>query len=90
MKIGGRAGAGSGIDPIFSAVFIIATLLNLIPLGLLTVDEGPRLPGGVPLELAIFGMLHLVFIARVLKARRFAAGQRERDLALFKESVGRQ
>ena len=29
----GRAGAGSGIDPLFASVFVIATLLNLIPVG---------------------------------------------------------
>lgn len=89
MEIGGRAGAGSGIDPLFSSVFIIATLLNLIPVGLMSADEGPLLAGRVPLELAIFGMLHLVFIARVFQARRFAAGQRARDLELFKGSRSR-
>lgn len=86
MEIGSRAGAGSRIDPLFAGVFIVATLLNLIPLALVTGDEGPLLPGGVPLELAVFGSLHLLFIARVLQARRFAAGQRERDLQLFQGS----
>jgi hypothetical protein len=86
MEIGGRAAAGSGIDPLFSAVFIIATLLNLIPVGLMSADEGPMLAGRVPLELAVFGLLHLVFIGRVFQARRFAAGQRARDLELFQRS----
>ena len=89
MDLGGRAGAGSGIDPLFSSVFIIATLLNLIPVGLMSADQGPMLVGSVPLELAIFGMLHLVFIMRIFRARRFAAGQRARDLELFKGSRSR-
>jgi hypothetical protein len=86
MEVGARAGAGSGIDPLFSSVFVIATLLNLIPVGLMSAGEGPMLAGSVPLELAVFGMLHLVFIGRVFQARRFAAGQRARDLELFKGS----
>ena len=89
MEIGGRAGAGSGIDPLFSSLFIIATLLNLIPVGLMSADGGPMLAGGVPLELAVFGMLHLVFIGRIFQARRFTAGQRARDLELFKGSRSR-
>ena len=88
MEIGGRAGAGSGIDPLFSGVFIVATLLNLIPLALVTEGEGPMLPGGVPLELAVFGLLHVLFITRVLRARAFAAGQRARDLQLFRDAGG--
>ena len=75
--------------PVFSSVFIIATLLNLIPVGLMSADQGPMLVGSVPLELAIFGMLHLVFITRIFRARRFAAGQRARDLELFKGSRSR-
>ncbi len=84
MEIGGRAAAGSGIDPLFSGVFIIATFLNLIPIGLATVDEGPRLLGGVSLELVVFGLLHLAFIGRVLIAKRYADGQRAKDLDLFR------
>ena len=86
MDMGGRAGAGSGIDPLFAGIFIVATLVNLIPVGLLTAAEGPTLPGNVPLEIGVYGLLHLLFIGRVLQARRFAAGQRQRDLALFKGS----
>lgn len=86
MEIGARAGAGSGIDPLFSSVFVIAALLNLIPVGLMSAGEGPMLAGSVPLELAVLGMLHLVFIGRIFQARRFAAGQRARDLELFKGS----
>ena len=55
----------------------------------MSAGEGPMLAGSVPLELAVFGMLHLVFIGRIFQARRFAAGQRARDLELFKGSRSR-
>ena len=54
--------------PALRGVFVIATLLNLIPVGHER-RRGPMLAGGVPLELAVFGMLHLVFIGRVFQAR---------------------
>ncbi|HUL72587.1 MAG TPA: hypothetical protein VLT86_05760 [Vicinamibacterales bacterium] len=84
MEIGPQAGAGSGIDPLFTAVFVLAGLLNLVPTSLLSLSDGPTLPGGVPLELAVYGMLHALFIGRLFRARRFAARQRARELQLFK------
>lgn len=86
MAVGPRASSGSGLDSLFAPLFVLATLLNLVPVALLSVTEGFTLPGGVPLELAIYGMLHLLFVWRIFLARRFAAAQRARDLELFKQS----
>ncbi len=87
MAIGSKASAGSGIDPLFGPQFVLATLLNLIPVGLLSVTEGFTLPGGIPVEVAVYGMLHLLFVWRVFLARRYASRQRSRDLELFKQSI---
>jgi hypothetical protein len=88
MAVGPKAAGGSGIDPIFSGLFILAALLNLVPIALLSATAR-TLPGGVPLELGVFGLLHLLFIGRVISARRYAATQRERDLALFKAAASK-
>jgi hypothetical protein len=82
----GRSLPGAGIDPLFSGLFTAAAMLNLAPIALLSVEGGPTIGGGVPLELAVYGMLHAVFIGRIIYARRYAAGQRERDLAFFSGS----
>jgi len=87
MTVGPAAASGSGIDPLFAPLFVLATLLNLIPVGLLSATEGFSLPGGIPVEVAVYGMLHLLFVWRVFLARRYAARQRSRDLELFKQSV---
>ncbi len=83
MAVGPRASAGSGIDPLFSAMFILAALLNLIPVGLLNPVDSVNVPGGPVIELTVLVGLHALFIGRVFAARRYAAGQRARDLALF-------
>jgi hypothetical protein len=85
-----RAGAGSGIDPIFSVAFIVAALLNLVPVALMTADLSPALPGGLPAAFAGLGLVHALVVARVLHARRFAAAQRQRDVELFEQQAGRR
>jgi len=66
----------AGSDPLFTVMFLLATLINLLP-----VLRAWRLPGVlVPLVLA-----HLAFIVRILMARRRAARQRAEDLARFRE-----
>jgi hypothetical protein len=84
-EVGSRAGAGSGIDPIFSVAFIIATLLNLVPAALLTADLPPALPGGLSASFAGLAVVHALVITRVLHARRFAGAQRRRDAELFRQ-----
>jgi hypothetical protein len=86
MALGPKASSGSGIDPLFARLFILATLVNFIPIAVRTAVEGSSLPGAVALELAVYAMLHLLLIWRVVAARRFAANQRLRDLDLFKQS----
>jgi hypothetical protein len=82
MQVSPRAG-GAGIDPLMSVLFATAAVLNLTPIVLLSSSGGPALGGVVPLELAVYGGLHVVFIGRLLHARRYAGRQRQEDLTLF-------
>ena len=75
------------LDALFAVAFVSATLLNLVPVILLTAGPGQADPG-VFAELALYGGLHLVFIVRVVRARRFASRQRAQELSLF-ERLGR-
>jgi hypothetical protein len=71
----GREPSGDGLDPLFSRIFGAATLLNLVPpvatqqLGVILVAVGA----------------HTLFIARILRARRYAATQRAADLQRFRK-----
>jgi hypothetical protein len=75
MSFGRPAGA-IAIDPLFSAPFAFAALLNAVPI----LGMSP-----VGVELAVVGVGHLLFIARVLTARLAARKQRAIDLARFQE-----
>jgi hypothetical protein len=86
MSIGQLPQTKSGIDPLFAGLFTAATLLNLVPIALLSVENGPMIASIVPLELGVYGLLHLAFVARLAYARNYAARQRERDLALFERA----
>lgn len=70
----GREFPGTGTDPLFSVVFVLATIVNFAPV-ILT---------GAPPELAWIGAAHLVFIVRLLRVRNFAARQRAEDLTRFR------
>jgi hypothetical protein len=72
----GRPRGAIGVDALFANVFVIAAFLNLIPL-LATPPAGP--------ELAVVGVAHLAFIARVIAARAAAARQRTVDTQRFEE-----
>jgi hypothetical protein len=67
----GPALPGGGIDPLFSVLFVSATLINLIP---------ALLPQPTVLELAVVGALHGAFMIRVVRARGAAARQRAVEL----------
>lgn len=67
--------AGTGSDPLFAVLFVIGTLLNLMPVA------GA---GAVPVELLVIGIAHAVFLARVVFARRAAGRQRSADLDRFR------
>src|SRR5262245_55296437 len=65
---------GGGSDPLFANVFRIATIVNIIP----AVYANPR-----PIEWAVVGGLHLLFVVRMLFAARDAGRQRAIDLERF-------
>lgn len=70
------------VDPLFSLLFAAATLLNLAPLASLTFDYD----GGL-VEAAVFCVLHLTFLIRIVRARAYAARQRELDLAALRRTA---
>jgi hypothetical protein len=71
----GPALPGGGIDPLFSVVFIAATLANLVP----AFTPGPTRP-----ELAVLLPLHFAFIVRIVRARGAAARQRAVELESYR------
>jgi hypothetical protein len=72
---GGPTLPGGGIDPLFSAVFLAASILNLAP----AITPRPTIP-----EFVVIGALHLLFIARVLRARAAASKQRTIELEHYR------
>jgi hypothetical protein len=90
MKVGAATHAGGGVDPLLTWPFVFATLLNLMIVLIMQTDPGPvdeatmaTFEGIPPVSFGVFALLHGAFIARLFSARRFARGQRERDLQLF-------
>ena len=79
MQLSPSAGRGSGLDPLFTGLFLLATLFNLLPVALMTL-ETPEAGDSLPLELIVFGGIHGLFGLRLLQARAFASRQRTRDL----------
>jgi hypothetical protein len=71
----GPALPGGGIDPLFSFVFVGATFINLIP---------ALLPSPTTLELGVVGVVHLLFVIRIVRARGAAARQRAVELESFR------
>ena len=66
---------GGGTDPLFSAVFVGASTLNLIP---------AALAGPVLVEQVVVGLLHIGFIIRIVRARGAAARQRAVELESYR------
>jgi hypothetical protein len=77
----GPALPGGGIDPLFSAVFICAAVIDLIP---------AALPNPTMLEIVAVVAPHAVFVYRVLRARGAAARQRAVELESFRALLLRQ
>lgn len=73
MRFGQRF-PGSGPDPLFGRLFVLATSVNFLPAAL----GWENMP-----ELVVLAVLHLLFINRIRLARIFAASQRARDLERF-------
>jgi hypothetical protein len=82
MRLTGGPG-NPRIDPLLGGLFAVATLLNMVPIVLLGIIDGPLVFGAIPLEPAVYGLIHVLFIARIVQARRYAATQRQHDLAMF-------
>jgi hypothetical protein len=72
----GRGVGGSGTDPLFVAMFAIATLLNFVPV---------MLAEPIPAEIAVIGGAHFLLLVRLAIARRAATRQRAIELARFVE-----
>ena len=77
----GPALPGGGIDPLFSALFVGVTVVNLLP---------ALTPQPTPIELGTVGLLHAGFVFRVIRARGAAARQRAVELESFKALLSRQ
>jgi len=70
---------GTRVDPLFSVCFLVATLLNFIPV---------LLAEPVAIELWVVGAIHTLVAIRIVVARRSAARQRAADLKRFLELKG--
>jgi hypothetical protein len=79
MNFGRPAGAASA-DALFTAVFLLAGALNMVP---------ALIPGPTQAELIFVGGAHALFVVRLVAARAAAAKQRSIDLARFQELSGR-
>jgi len=77
-------GPGGGANPLFPAVFIGATLINLTMGMLFSFDENEAFSLANRAEWIPVALLHLVVIVRVILAVRFSASQRARDLAEYR------
>ena len=75
MAFGKDAAKGTP-DPLFAHIFLFAIAWNFVP---------AVLAGALPVEWLLIGSLHILLMARVVAARRHAAGQRPADLARFQE-----
>jgi hypothetical protein len=88
--MGHRPPSGSGatpVDPLFSGFFIVAAVLNLAPIAVMTAGTSEPMFGEIPVELVVFGVLHLVFALRVIQARRALGTLRQRELDTFVRTV---
>jgi hypothetical protein len=72
----GPALPGGGVDPLFTMVFVAATLANMTAVALAT---------AAPLPIVAHAVLHALLLVRVARARRAAARQRAVELARMSE-----
>lgn len=68
--------AGTGADPLFALFFGLAAVFNFAPLVLANPTAS---------ELVVIGGVHVLFLARIVQARRAASRQRAADLARFQQ-----
>jgi hypothetical protein len=74
MKFGAMGRLASSSDPLFTIFFLSAALFNFVPV---------LLAGAVPVEYGVVGAFHVLFIARLIVARRASGRQRAIDLERF-------
>jgi hypothetical protein len=72
----GRMFPGGGSDPVFTGYFLTAAVFNFVPV---------LLAGAVPIEYTVVGTIHVLFMGRLLLARRHAGQQRKADLDRFQQ-----
>jgi len=77
----GPALPGGGIDPLFSVVFVGATIVNMVP---------ALVPAPTALEVGVIALLHVGFVFRVVRARVAASRQRAVELESFKAMQSRE
>ena len=77
----GPALPGGGIDPLFSVLFAATTLANMLVV---------LAPQPTTLELSVVGVLHALFLFRIVRARGAAARQRAVELESFKTLLARE
>jgi hypothetical protein len=68
---------GGGVDPLFTVVFYVVAIVNMIT---------ALVPEPTPLETLIVGGLHAAFLARVARAKQVAGSQRARDLRAYQDT----
>lgn len=71
----GPALPGGGIDPLFSVVFVLCAVVNLLP---------SMIPQPTQVELGFLVAIHGAFTLRVIRARGAAARQRAVELESFR------
>jgi hypothetical protein len=79
MKFGALGRLAASSDPLFTIYFLTAALFNFVPV---------LLAGAVPVEYGVVGALHVLFIARLVVARRASGRQRAIDLDRFQRIKG--
>jgi hypothetical protein len=72
----GKPLKGTSSDPLFTAHFIIAVLLNIVP---------ALLAQPVAIEVTVVLAVHLLVVVRIVLARRVASHQRAADLKRFSD-----
>lgn len=75
MAFGQRFAAGGGPDPLFARLFVTAASINFLPVAL----------GGVPVEVGVLAVAHLIVIARIRLGQKAAGAVRSLDLDRFRE-----
>ncbi len=71
-------------DPLFTRLFVLASLANLAGAGWLSVHSGPAVARRV-VPFAICVVFHAAFLVRIDRVRRYAARQREVETGHFQE-----